>query len=523
MSSPVSFVTSRRNGNVPRHRVVGEITVHLVNPSHLSFGVGVITPRWLFVLAAATPATYGPPRLADETLEAFELDTVHAGDVVGIGIHTGNALRGYEIGNAARARGATVVFGGIHATLYPDEAHELGGAHTVVRGDGDVVWPLVLDDAVHGTLQQRYEGGRVDADRFVAARWDLLPEKRYMWGSVQTVRGCPKHCSFCSVWRTDGQKPRQRSVDSVVEEIVELRRRGFRFVALADDNFYPVTLSDLAMAERQHNMPRLEQLRALRAERFELMARLAKLPADTVFFTQITMEAAEDPAFLDAMRRANIKGALVGVEAVTPEGLKDVYKNFNEAGEALVQRLRTFSDHGVHVLGSFIFGLPSDRPATFDATADVAERAGLAFAQFVMLTPFPGTVDFEAWEKQVGATADQVAGIPITRHWLIPQAQRPKVYTPHPVMTPDEIRARTQAVWDRFYSLRRIWGRSRCTPTLRARIAFVLISKLYRQMYANTGIATDSARVTRANRWARLIARPCQRLFAARPLSTPTM
>ena len=211
-----------------------------------------------------------------------------------------------------------------------------------------------------------------------------------MWGSVQTVRGCPKHCSFCSVWRTDGQKPRQRGVDAVVDEIVDLRRRGFRFIALADDNFYPVTLADLAMAERQHNAARLEQLRALRAERFELMDRLAQLPSDMVFFTQITMEAAEDTAFLDAMRRANIKGALVGVEAVTPEGLKDVYKGFNDVGEALVTRLRTFRDHGVHVLGSFIFGLPSDRPATFQATADIADRAGLAFAQFVMLTPYPG-------------------------------------------------------------------------------------------------------------------------------------
>jgi hypothetical protein len=92
-------------------------------------------------------------------------------------------------------------------------------------------------------------------------------------------------------------------------------------------------------------------------------------------------------------------------------------------------------------------------------------------------------------------------------------------------MTPDEIRARTQAVWDRFYSLRRVWERSRCTPTLRARLAFVLLSKLYRQMYANTGIATDSARVNRANRWARFIARPCRHLFTAKPLpglrSTP--
>jgi radical SAM superfamily enzyme YgiQ (UPF0313 family) len=498
------------------------MTVHLVNPSHLSFGVGVITPRWLFVLAGATPSSYGRPRITDETLESLDMQSVQPGDVVGIGIHTGNALRGYEIGTLARRRGATVIFGGIHATLYPDEAQSLGGAHAVVKGDGDVAWPLVLEDAARGTLKPVYEAGRVEADRFVAARWDLLPHGRYMWGSVQTVRGCPKHCSFCSVWRTDGQKPRQRRVDAVVDEIIDLRRRGFRFIALADDNFYPVTLADLEMAERQRGA-RLEQLQALRAERFELMDRLAQLPSDMVFFTQITMEAAEDTAFLDAMRRANIKGALVGIEAVTPEGLKDVYKQFNDVGEALIARLRTFRKHGVHVLGSFIFGLPSDRPSTFQATVDVAIRAELAFAQFVMLTPYPGTVDFEAWEKRLGRDAAHVAGVPITRHWLIPQDQRPKVYAPHPVMSPDEIRVRTQAAWDEFYSLRRIWARSRCTPTLRARLAFVLISKLYRQMYANTGIATDSARVSRANRWARLIAKPCRRLFVARPLrGTPS-
>ncbi len=98
------------------------------------------------------------------------------GDVVGIGIHTGNALRGYEIGTAARAKGAVVVYGGIHATLYPEEAQSLGGAHAVVKGDGDQIWPVVLDDAVRGTLQPIYEAGRIDADQFVPARWDLLPE-----------------------------------------------------------------------------------------------------------------------------------------------------------------------------------------------------------------------------------------------------------------------------------------------------------------------------------------------------------
>jgi hypothetical protein len=307
-------------------------------------------------------------------------------------------------------------------------------------------------------------------------------------------------------------------VDDVVGEIVELRRRGFRFIALADDNFYPVSLADLAQAKRRQDPSRLRQLEAIRAQRFELMERLANLPDDMVFFTQITMEAAEDTRFLDAMRRARIKGALVGIESVTPEGLKDVYKGFNLAGEALVSRLRTFGEHGVHVLGSFIFGLPSDRPETFDATAALANRAGVTFAQFVMLTPFPGTVDFERWERDVAQQGVSVAGVPITRHWLIPQELRPKVYSPHPVMSADEIRARTQHVWDQFYSLGAIWSRARVVRTWKSRLAFVLISKLYRQMYANTGIATDSARTSRSARMARLIARPCRRLFAAAPM-----
>ncbi|MEJ7607944.1 MAG: radical SAM protein, partial [Bryobacteraceae bacterium] len=217
------------------------MSVHLINPSDSAFGTAVITPRWLYVLAAATPAKYGDPKICDETLEQLVESAVQPGDIVGIGIHTGNALRGYHLGRLLRERGAWVVFGGIHPTLYADEAFELGGAHAVVRGDGDVIWAEVLKDCTNSEPKRLYEGGRVDADSFLPARWDLMPEGAYMWASVQTVRGCAKHCSFCSVWRTDGQKPRQRMSDGVIQEIVELRRKGFRFIALADDNFYPVT------------------------------------------------------------------------------------------------------------------------------------------------------------------------------------------------------------------------------------------------------------------------------------------
>jgi radical SAM superfamily enzyme YgiQ (UPF0313 family) len=493
--------------------------VHLINPSNLSFGVAVITPRWLYVLAAATGTKWGNPNILDETLEPLDMTQVAKGDVVGIGIHTGNALRGYEVGRLARERGAWVVFGGIHATLFPDEVHEHGSAHAVVKGDGDVIWSKVVEDCFAGAPQRIYDGGRISGDQFLPARWDLLPKNKYMWASVQTVRGCPKHCSFCSVWRTDGQEPRQREVDRVVREVVDLRRLGFRFIALADDNFYPVSFEDLAMARRRADKTRLHELEALRAERFALMAQLEQLPDDVVFFTQITMEAAEDTEFLDAMRRAHIRGALVGVEAVTPEGLKDVYKGFNLAGDELAARLQKFRKHGVHVLGSFIFGLPSDKKDTFAATVALAEKADITFAQFVLLTPFPGTLDFEKWAKDAKNSDTKVDGVPITQHWLIPEPRRPKLYTQHPTMALEEIRVGTQGAWDDFYSLPRVWARaSKSVKSTKGRLAFVLISKLYRQMYANTGIATDSARVQRSAKTARLLGLAAKQLFRGSPM-----
>jgi hypothetical protein len=277
-------------------------------------------------------------------------------------------------------------------------------------------------------------------------------------------------------------------------------------------------LTDIRLAEQQNNTARVAELKTIRDERFELMARLSKLPDDMVFFTQITMEAAEDTDFLDAMKAARIKGALVGVESVTPEGLKDVYKDFNLVGDKLAERLRVFRERGVHVLGSFIFGLPSDRPETFEATAALADLAQVTFAQFVTLSPYPGTVDFTRWEKSLGENPPMIAGVPLTRRWLIPQAQRPKLYWDHPVMSAEEIRSRTQGVWDTFYGWHSIWKRSSFIKSSRGRLAFVLISRIYRTMYADTGIATDSARVTWSARWTRWMAKPCRALFAGTPM-----
>ena len=189
------------------------MTVHLVNPSHLSFGVGVITPRWLFVLAggnagiAWTAANHRRnPGAVRHRRRAARRRRRHRDP------HRQRASRlrnryGRREPGARRSSSAGSTPRCIH-----EEAHELGGAHAVVRGRRRRRSGRSSSTTRETARCKRsYEGGRVDADRFVPARWDLLPQGRYMWGSVQTVRGCPKHCSFCSVWRTDGQKPRQRA------------------------------------------------------------------------------------------------------------------------------------------------------------------------------------------------------------------------------------------------------------------------------------------------------------------------
>jgi radical SAM superfamily enzyme YgiQ (UPF0313 family) len=143
------------------------------------------------------------------------------------------------------------------------------------------------------------------------------------------------------------------------------------------------------------------------------------------------MEAAENPDFLKLMQSALIEGALVGVESVTAEGLKNIYKGFDMSGENFVARLQTFRQFGIHVLGSFIFGLPTDTAESFSATCDIADCPGMTFAQFVPLTPFPGTIDFEKWEKDVTGAKRNTDKTPVTRHWLIPTEQPPKKCTCH--------------------------------------------------------------------------------------------
>src|SRR6516225_851224 len=145
--------------------------VVLVNPAMSTLGYSVITPRWLFVIAQATPIELvGDPIVIDEAIHEFDGGMVHPGDIVGIGISTGNCLAGYRILKKAKSKGATVIMGGIHPTIIPDEPLEMG-ADAVVTGNGDLVWAKVVKDALNRSLQKRYDGGRVPGDGLLRARW----------------------------------------------------------------------------------------------------------------------------------------------------------------------------------------------------------------------------------------------------------------------------------------------------------------------------------------------------------------
>src|SRR5207247_6907920 len=132
----------------------------------------------------------------------------------------------------AKQRGAIVIAGGIHPTLFPEEALEMG-ADAVVKGGADLIWSQVVEDALRGRLERVYDGGRVPGELMVKARWDLLDPKKYLIASMQTVAGCPENCSFCSVWLSDCRIPRMHLNEQIIEEANELHAMGFRYVFFA--------------------------------------------------------------------------------------------------------------------------------------------------------------------------------------------------------------------------------------------------------------------------------------------------
>ncbi|MDP8247727.1 MAG: cobalamin-dependent protein, partial [Candidatus Tritonobacter lacicola] len=238
--------------------------LYLINPSNpLVSIVGARGSRWnryrvwkplsLMVLAGLTPPEW-EISIVDENLGAPDYPSMPLPDLVGITAFTSQANRAYEVTAHFRRLGVPVVMGGIHATMCMDEVMER--ADSVVTGEGEGVWPQVLEDARNGCLKRRYDGGLAEISDIPAARHDMLATG-YAFGAIQTTRGCPLNCSFCSVTAFNGARYRMRPIPDIVRELQSVREKH---VLVVDDNLigtrpeHIARVKDLFRAMAQANL-----------------------------------------------------------------------------------------------------------------------------------------------------------------------------------------------------------------------------------------------------------------------------
>jgi radical SAM superfamily enzyme YgiQ (UPF0313 family) len=477
--------------------------VVLVNPANTTVGYSVITPRWLYVIAGATPVELvGNPVIIDEPITPFNPQDIEAGDIVGVGIHTGNCRPGYRVVREAKEKGARVIVGGIHPTIFPEEPLEMG-ADAVVKGGGELIWPTIIEDALNGNLKRVYDGGRVPGEKMVKARWDLLDPTKYLMGSIQTVAGCPENCSFCSVWVTEGRTPRLHLNEHIIEEANELHALGFRYIFFADDNFTPATLARIARERNAGTQRMLEQMREDRLRLFEQYDRA--VPASLYAFTQMTAEAVSDHEYLDAMyEKMRVRGALIGVESFTEEGLKQANKTWNPVGQRMVEAIQSIQSHGIMVLASIINGLESDTTETLQTMRQFAIASGTAFAQFPIYSVYPGTKDYHEMmqdrknrDRTDYAPKHQVQMI-ADKFWL--DFDHAQVNVKHPTLASADIEREVRASWRKFYSLSSIIRRTQSGPLRQlspfGKFVYAVTCLVFYTLYPD-GIAADNARKTK--------------------------
>ena len=319
-------------------------------------------PLGLLVLAGISPPEW-EITVVDENVETPDYSKMPRPDLVGVTAFTSQAPRAYEVAAVFRGWGVPVVMGGIHATMRLEEAAKR--VDVVVTGEAESVWAQVLKDAASGALRPLYAGGIAELKKMPLPRHDLLPTG-YKFGSIQTTRGCPLNCSFCSVSPFNGRKYRRRSNEEVVAEFKLIREK---LVLIVDDN--------LVGTRRDH----IERAKDLFREMIE--ADLGKK-----WVCQATINMADDEELLQLASRAGCVGAFIGFETTTDEGLAEVHKNYNiQKDRDFRASVRRIQRHGITVAGSFIMGLDVDRPGIGLNIADAANQYGVDMLNVLFLTP----------------------------------------------------------------------------------------------------------------------------------------
>ncbi|MDD5065250.1 MAG: radical SAM protein [Phycisphaerae bacterium] len=356
--------------------------LYLINPTNPLVGIikakdsrwkryRVWKPLSLMVLAGLTGREW-EITIVDENLGVPDYEAMPRPDLVGITAFTSQVNRAYELASHFRNQGVPVVMGGIHATMCVEEVMER--VDSVVTGEAEGIWASILEDALRGKLKRRYDGGLAEIKDMPAARHDLL-STGYAFGAIQTTRGCPLNCSFCSVTAFNGTKYRHRPIADVVREFELIREKR---VLVVDDNLIGTSPGHIARAK-------------------ELFGALAKAKVRKKWIGQVTINFADDEELLTLAAKAGCRGVYIGFESPSPEGLREVGKKFNilkgRDFRASVQRIRR---HKILVAGSFIMGLDVDEAGIGKRIAEAAVQYGVDSLNTLFLTPLPGT---QLWEQ----------------------------------------------------------------------------------------------------------------------------
>lgn len=409
-------------------------------------------PLTLTTLAALVPSEIEPQlRLFDEGIE--EVDLEHQTDLVGISVITGTASRSYELAKHFRDRGKTVVLGGVHPTLLPEEAQQ--HADCVVTGYAEESWPQLLRDFQAGCLKPRYtQSPELSLANRPRPRRDLIPIERYFTPhTVEATRGCIHQCRFCVVPTAWG-RPLQKPVAEVVADIEQMEAS---LVVFLDLNL----IADVDYAK--------ELFRAL----IPLKIRWAGLA---------TTMLAWDTELLELAARSGCRGVLIGFETTSRAALAETRKKFNDRTD-YAEVVARVHDHGIGIMGTFVFGFDTTGPEAFDATIEFCLENRIELPRFSILTPFPGTPLFQRLESE---------GRILHRDWSLYDGQH-VVFQPSQ-MSPKELTAGTERVWKTVYQwgniYRRVGGwRRDLLTTLAANLGYRHYAYNLSRFYTCGGIA----------------------------------
>jgi radical SAM superfamily enzyme YgiQ (UPF0313 family) len=312
-------------------------------------------------LAGLTPSEH-TISYVDESIEPVDFSIKP--DLVAITIMTPLAPRGYEIADRYREMGTKVVIGGIHASNMPNEAAQ--HADAVVIGEADEIWEQILKDARSQNLQPVYrQQSYTEMDKILPADRSIYPKKGYFFENmIQTTRGCPYRCEFCTVTSFFGGTYRLRPVDMVIKEVESLKKTP-GYIFFADDNL---------IANPDHAASLLENLKNYRLR----------------WVCQAPITIANDEKMIQRFAQAGCHGIFIGFESLNQDNLSIMGKVQNKV-EFYEECIRRIHDHGIGVYGSFVFGYDHDTESVFDDFLEFANRNALDGAFLPVLTPFPGT------------------------------------------------------------------------------------------------------------------------------------